>query len=66
LKELFQGKYRDYRLAKLYKEINNIRLTIAHPNETTNSSEQELVRATNKAHEYHREVKKIFSYRINS
>lgn len=62
----FKGKYRDYRLAKLYKEINNIRLTIAHPNETTNSSEQELVRATNKAHEYHREVKKIFSNRINS
>jgi CRISPR-associated Csx2 family protein len=62
---LFQGKYRDYRLAKLYKEINKIRLTIAHPNETTNSSEQELVRATNKAHEYHREVKKIFNDGIN-
>ena len=62
VKSLFfkKGKYKDTRLAKFYKEINRIRLTIAHPNETTNSSEKELMKATNKASDYHQEIKKLF------
>ena len=57
----FKGNAKNSRLARLYREINSIRLTIAHPNETTNSSEKELIKATNKAYEYHRELKTIFA-----
>ena len=49
------------RIAKLYKEINEIRKKIAHPNKTLTSSESELISATKNAFNYHRELKNIFA-----
>lgn len=55
---MFRGKYRNSRLSKLYKQVNEIRKNVAHPQ--ISSREHNFTHDIKKAFDYQQELKQIF------